>query len=359
MKRKHALIICLAVVLALPSLYLAPPVIRGDIIPLAVLSGSMEPMMNVGDLIFVSKVNPDDVEPGDIIAFNDPSGRKNVLITHRVIAIDGESGGFKTKGDACEDPDPFVVKQEDVVGKPAFLVPFIGYLFGPKGSKNPLIWFLLVMLPAGLIIADEIKNILTPPSQARKKEKEERRKKRKAIKVVHYKRFLMIFLFSTIVFGAVSLPSLAGSGYVTDINVGTLKIENREALPGVCTFAILNNPQGEISILPGYAVLPPKSDREVEIMRSAHETATGVSGLEHEDALITVSKSPYIMPVFWIYTLAKKNPYLPGLVSSTIPPVILTLMLSPIWFQRRVKYKYKPRRHIFKKMKRRLLIATF
>jgi len=364
MKKKHLLIVCLAIILALSSLYLAPQVIRGDIIPLAVLSGSMEPVMRVGDMVVVSKINPEDVTPGDIIVFKDPSGRKNVLITHRVIAFEfDEEGkeGFKTKGDAVEDPDQFVVKQEDVVGKPVFLIPSIGYLFGPKGSKNPLMWLLLVMLPAGLIIADEIKNIFRSPSKARKKEREKRRKERRAIRIVNYKRFLMIFLFSTILFGAVSLPSLTGSGYVTDINVGTLKIENREALPGVCIFNIINDPHGEISISPGYAVLPPKSDTEVEveIMRDVHETDTGGSGLEHEDALITVSKSPYIMPIFWIDTLAKINPYLPGLVSSTIPPVILTLMLFPIWFHRRVKYKYKYRRHLFKKLKRRLLTATF
>ena len=132
MNKKHLLFVCLALFLALSSIYLAPQVIQGDIIPLAVLSGSMDPMMRVGDMILVAKVNPEAVEPGDIIAFKDPAGRKNIIITHRVIAYDEDGGGFKTKGDACEDPDQFIVKQEDVVGKPVFLVPFVGYLFGPK-----------------------------------------------------------------------------------------------------------------------------------------------------------------------------------------------------------------------------------
>lgn len=351
MKKKHLLFVCLALFLALSSIYFVPQVIRGDIILLAVLSGSMDPMMRVGDIVVVHKVNPETVEPGDIIAFKDPSGRKNVIITHRVIAYDREGGGFKTKGDACEDPDQFVVKKEDVVGKPVFLVPFAGYLFGPKGSKNPLIWLLLVILPAGIIIADEIRNIFTSPFEARRKEREKRRAKRRAIRIVNYKRFSMIFIFGTIIFGAVSLPSLTGSGYVTDINAGALKIENRGALPCVCIFNIINDPHGAIS--PGYAVLPPKNDTEVEveILMDAHET--GGSDLEHEDTLIAVSKSPYIMPVFWIDTLAKINPYLPGLVSSTVPTVILTLILSPIWFHRRINYKYRHRRHLFKKLKKR------
>jgi len=338
MKGKCVLSVCLALFLALSSIYFVLQVIQGDIILLVVLSGSMEPMMRVGDIVVVYKVNPETIEPGDIIAFKDPSGRKNVIITHRVIAYDKNGEGFRTKGDACEEPDQFVVKKEDVVGKPVFLVPFAGYLFGPKGSKT-LIWLLLVILPAGIIIADEIMNILYL-SKARKKEKEKRRRERRAIRIVNYKRFLMIFLFSTIVFGAVSLPSLTGSGYVT-INVGALKIENRGALPCVCIFNIINDPHRAISLSPRYAVLPPKSDIEIEILKDAHETDTDGSGLEHEDALITVSKSPYIMPVFWIDALAKINPYLPGLVSSTIPPVILTLILSPIWFHRKYKWHKK------------------
>ena len=339
MKRRHLLSVCLALFLALSSIYFVLQVIQGDIILLVVLSGSMEPMMRVGDIVVVHKVNPETIEPGDIIAFKDPSGRKNVIITHRVIAYSEDGEGFRTKGDACEEPDRFVVKKEDVVGKPVFLVPFAGYLFGPKGSKT-LIWLLFVILPAGIIIADEIRNILYP-SKARKKEKERRRRERRAIRIVNYKRFLMIFLFSTIVFGAVSLPSLTGSGYVTDINVGALKIENRGALPCVCIFNIINDTHRAISLSPRYAVLPPKSDIEIEILKDAHETDTDGSGLEHEDALITVSKSPYIMPVFWIDALAKINPYLPGLVSSTIPPVILTLILSPIWFHRKYKWHKK------------------
>jgi signal peptidase len=368
MKKIKLVVICLLLVAAITAaIYVMPPIITGSTKFLNVLSGSMSPIMNTGDLIVVTPVDPENIEVGDIIAHEDPDRRENVIITHRVVEIieeDDEEGdlSFRTKGDANEDVDIYTVDASDLVGKAAFVIPSLGYFFHyMRGTK--LFLLLLVVAPAMLIIIDEVRNImiLSNPVLARKAIKEEKRRKRRASRIINYKRLLLLFCIITIVFGAISLPFLVKSGSVTDINVGTLKIENREALPGVCIFNIINDPRGEISISPRYIVLPPKSDTEVEveIMMDAHETDTGGSGLEHEHALITVSKSPYIMPVFWIDILAKINPYLPGLVSTTIPPILLTFMLFPIWFHRRVKYKYKHRMHIFKKLKRRLLIATF
>jgi len=318
----------------------------GDTSYIIVVGNSMEPTFYGGDFALAKKSN--DYFLGDIITFE----QHNAMVIHRI--VDKKEEGFVTKGDNKPKHDPWIVKEDKVVGKVLFSIPLFGSFISLMKNHFIFVFSILAALTIISIMPEEKK---LSPSEARKKEREKRRAARRAIRIVNYKRFLMIFLFSTIIFGAVSLPSLAGSGYVTDINVGTLKIENSEALPGVCIFNIINDPHGEISISPGYAVLPPKSDIEVEIIRGAHETDTGGSGLEHEDAFITVSKSPYIIPVFWIDTLAKINPYLPGLVSSTIPPVILTLILFPIWFQRRVKYKYKYRRHLFKKLKRRLLTA--
>lgn len=367
MKKIKLVVIFLLLMAAIAvAIYVMPSGITGSTKFLNVLSGSMSPIMNTGDLVVVTPVGPENIEVGDIIAHEDPDRRENVIITHRVVEIieAGDEGdlSFRTKGDANEDVDIYTVDASELVGKAAFVIPSLGYFFHyVQGTK--LFLLLVVVVPAMLIIIGEVRKIMiqSNPVLARKAIKEEKKRRRRASRIINYKRLLLLFCISAIVFGAISLPSLVKSGSVTDINVGTLKIENREALPGVCIFNIINDPHGEISISPRYAVLPPKSDTEVEveIMMDAHETDTDSTGLEHEHALITISRSPYIMPVFWIDILAKINPYLPGLVSSSIPPIILTFMLFPIWFHRRVKYKYKHRRHIFKKLKRRLLIATF
>jgi len=365
MKKIKLAIICLLLMAAIgAAIYVMPPIITGSTKFLIVLSGSMSPIMNTGDLVVVTPVDPGNINEGDIIAHEAPNKQKNVIITHRVVEVieeDGEEAlSFRTKGDANEDADPYTVDATDLVGKATLVIPFLGYFFH-YARETKLFLLLIVIAPAILIIIDEVRKIMiqSNPALARKAIKEEKKRRRRASRIINCKRLLLLFCISAIVFGAISLPFLVKSGYVTDINVGTLKIENREVLPGVCIFNTINDPHGEISISPRYIVSPPKSDVEVEILMDAHETDTGGSGLEHEDALITVSKSPYIMPVFWIDTLAKINPYLPGLVSSTIPPVLLTLILSPIWLQRKVKYEHKHRRHIFKRLKRRLLIAIF
>ncbi|MDJ0273573.1 MAG: signal peptidase I [Aigarchaeota archaeon] len=71
---------------------------------LVVKSGSMRPVIEVGDIIIVLPVSPDDVRAdpvnGDVIVFYRP-GEKGVpgsIIVHRAVAR--VSGGFITKGDA-------------------------------------------------------------------------------------------------------------------------------------------------------------------------------------------------------------------------------------------------------------------
>ncbi|MDI6886264.1 MAG: hypothetical protein QMD22_08005, partial [archaeon] len=263
-------------------------------------------------------------QSSDIIAFKDPSGRKNVIITHRV--INETEDGFKTKGDASEDPDQFTVKPEDVVGKPVVLVPFVGYLFGPKGSKNPLIWLFLVILPAGLIIAGEITNIFTSPLKARKKEKEKRRAERKKRTRIEYKKFFLLFLILSIPFFIISAPYLAMSG---NVDVDT-KIKNSGLVPSVIVFS-------DEKIVP-YAVLPTGNATGIEI------------SAEIETENTPISSAPYLMPVFWIVCLSQMNLFLPPLLTSLIPPLIISLIFYPVWLKdiRRKRGRKKKKKKVLR-----------
>ena len=55
-----------------------------------VLTGSMEPTIPVGSLIYSESVDPASIAEGDVIVFSD--GRSDVPITHRVISNDAENG---------------------------------------------------------------------------------------------------------------------------------------------------------------------------------------------------------------------------------------------------------------------------
>lgn len=94
--------------------------------PYAVLSGSMEPQIPVGALLYVKPCGADDVAVGDVITF--VLNEDLMTATHRVVAIDAEAGTFTTKGDANETEDGAPVSFQNLIGKPLFAIPLVGYL---------------------------------------------------------------------------------------------------------------------------------------------------------------------------------------------------------------------------------------
>lgn len=103
-------------------------------VPLAVLSGSMEPTIPVGSMVVVERLQGEDdladVAVGDVVTFM-PRPQDPTLVTHRVVSIGGKADGstvLVTKGDAngANDPDP--VAAEQVRGLVQYHVPYAGYL---------------------------------------------------------------------------------------------------------------------------------------------------------------------------------------------------------------------------------------
>ncbi len=90
-----------------------------------VLSGSMEPAIPVGSLLYVRSGEPEDVEEKDIIAFYG-SLEDSGIITHRVVKNNVVSGTFTTKGDANEKEDPAPVPYDNYIGRVALTVPYVG-----------------------------------------------------------------------------------------------------------------------------------------------------------------------------------------------------------------------------------------
>lgn len=90
----------------------------GGYAPLIVLTGSMEPDIMSGDLIFVKQIDGKDVKERDVIAFFDPDGNGTSILTHRVEEIYEENGTlyFRTKGDANNTQDRLPVSADKLVG---------------------------------------------------------------------------------------------------------------------------------------------------------------------------------------------------------------------------------------------------
>lgn len=95
-----------------------------------VVSGSMEPAIPIGSIIYVKEVDPVDIEKGDIIAFQ--SGE--TVVMHRVMKNDVTNGAFTTKGDANNAEDLTEVRYSALVGKVARHIPVLGQLLILFGS---------------------------------------------------------------------------------------------------------------------------------------------------------------------------------------------------------------------------------
>ena len=118
-----------------------------------VISGSMAPKYNVGDLIYVKDVDVNTIQVGDDITFllNDELD----IATHRVVRIDTEKQQFYTKGltnNTIDDPVHF----NNVIGVPQFSIPLLGYVSDfvqhPPGSYITLIVGALLILAVGLLL---------------------------------------------------------------------------------------------------------------------------------------------------------------------------------------------------------------
>jgi len=92
--------------------------------PTLVGSGSMQPVLRVGDVVMVRTVPAQSVAVGDIIRYR----KEGVDVIHRVVAIKNEGGlQFVTKGDANNAEDT-PVPAEALRGKVVLVVPKIGWV---------------------------------------------------------------------------------------------------------------------------------------------------------------------------------------------------------------------------------------
>lgn len=83
--------------------------LTGSYRTLTVLSGSMRPYLQPGDVVVVSPVRAADLHVGDVITYYLPGAGKT-LVTHRIVRIvtSGELPTVQTKGDANNTPDEVV-----------------------------------------------------------------------------------------------------------------------------------------------------------------------------------------------------------------------------------------------------------
>lgn len=124
-----------------------------------VVSGSMEPAIPIGSLLYIQETQPEGMEKDDVIAYY--GGHDSAaIITHRVVENRVFMGEFVTKGDANEKEDVTPVSYDDFIGKVRLSVPAAGkaaQVFSSTAGKITAAGFigLAVLLQAVAAVAEK------------------------------------------------------------------------------------------------------------------------------------------------------------------------------------------------------------
>ncbi len=172
---KDILIVALGVII----IWVGLQVVFGTENPFYVVaSGSMIPELQVYDVLIVQgHVTFEDVQIGDIIVFDRPSGHDRVIV-HRVVSItDDDPITLRTKGDnnvASIPGTDFPITEKEYIGKVEFQIPQIGYV--TQVLKPPTNYILIVLVIGFMIVKEIIKRrnvkdlTLTDPFKANEPE---------------------------------------------------------------------------------------------------------------------------------------------------------------------------------------------
>ena len=164
----YSIIVAFIVVVALLLIVSVLP-ITGNYKLMIVQSGSMAPAIKMGSIVVVKPA--EDYKIGDVITFG-PYSKTKAPTSHRIYdikVVDGQPV-YITKGDANNAPDTREISKGEILGKVLFDVPYLGYAVA--FAKKPIGFALIIIVPAAVIIIDEIKKIYGEIKKKKKTEAE-------------------------------------------------------------------------------------------------------------------------------------------------------------------------------------------
>lgn len=121
-----------------------------------IISDSMKPYINSGDIVIVKKYEEEKIKKGDVITFE----KNQETITHRIIEINENEGikEYSTKGDNNRLEDLETVKYEEIKGVKVITVPWIGKIIIALENKIIFlitIWIILIISLIKMEIEDK------------------------------------------------------------------------------------------------------------------------------------------------------------------------------------------------------------
>lgn len=113
-----------------------------------IVSGSMEPAIGVGSVVYVKSCRPHDMKAGDIPAFY----VNGEVIVHRIVRNDTDEKVLYTKGDANAAEDMNPVPYNMVIGRVERIIPHLGNVIALYTSRQGKICVLGFLLAGMLLV---------------------------------------------------------------------------------------------------------------------------------------------------------------------------------------------------------------
>ena len=137
-------------------------------------TNSMEPTINIGDVVITKEVKEKDIKVGDVITFM----QDGEVITHRITNIENydQKAQYTTKGDNNNIEDTFKILYEDIEGKHILTIPYLGKIVQQLDNK---IVFLIITLIILIYLFFRIQNQEKKENRREKKKIEDRKRMEK------------------------------------------------------------------------------------------------------------------------------------------------------------------------------------
>ena len=133
---------------------------------------SMEPTININDVVLTQKVEQQDLMVGDVITFL----QNREVITHRITKIEENEGKveYTTKGDNNNIEDIFKISYENIEGKHVLTIPYLGKIVQILDNK---LVFLIILLIILIFMFMQLQNQEKKDNRREKKKIEDKKRK--------------------------------------------------------------------------------------------------------------------------------------------------------------------------------------
>ena len=136
----------------------------------SVVSQSMVPAYDIGDVLVAKEQDPSTIKEGDIVSNLGTTGSfANKVVTHRVVNVEKREDGkyyYRTKGDANLVEDP-IVMEDQLYGVVVYKSILLSLVYRIVGTQ--IGFFMFIIIPIMFVIGSEMISTLLEKEEDRRK----------------------------------------------------------------------------------------------------------------------------------------------------------------------------------------------